>query len=227
MKKAMILFSGGLDSTTALAMAVKKYGAENCVALSMYYGQRHKKEIKCAKAVAKYYGVKRYKLDVSKIFEKSECALLKGRKEQIQNGSYDEQIRIAEGGAVTTYVPYRNGLFLSIAASMALSLGCDVIYYGAHKDDAAGNAYPDCSEEFNNAISEAIYQGSGKKVKIVAPFISKTKADIVAIGTVLDVPYEMTWSCYRGDKKPCGVCGTCIDRRIAFEKNGRSDPLYD
>lgn len=225
--KAMILFSGGLDSTTALAMAVRKYGAENCVALSMYYGQRHEKEIKCAKAIAKYYGVKRYTLDVSKIFEKSECALLKGRKEQIQNGSYEEQIRIAEGEAVTTYVPYRNGLFLSIAASMAISLGCDEIYYGAHRDDAAGNAYPDCSVEFNNAISEAIYQGSGKKVKIIAPFIDKMKADIVAIGTELDVPYELTWSCYKGEKKPCGVCGTCIDRKIAFEKNGRSDPLYD
>ena len=133
--KAMILFSGGLDSTTALAMAVREYGAENCVALSIYYGQRHEKEIKCAKAIAKHYGIERYTLDVSKIFKNSECALLKGRKEQIQNGSYDEQIRIAEGEAVTTYVPYRNGLFLSVAASMAISLRCDEIYYGAHRDD--------------------------------------------------------------------------------------------
>lgn len=223
--KAMILFSGGLDSTTALAMAVREYGAENCVALSIYYGQRHEKEIKCAKAIAKHYDVERYTLDVSKIFKNSECALLKGRKEQIQNGSYDEQIKIAEGEAVTTYVPYRNGLFLSVAASMALSLRCDEIYYGAHRDDAAGNAYPDCSEEFNTAISEAIYQGSGKKVKIIAPFIDKTKADIVSIGMKLDVPYELTWSCYKGGEKPCGKCGTCIDRIKAFEINGVKDPL--
>jgi 7-cyano-7-deazaguanine synthase len=221
--KALILFSGGLDSTTMLAMAVKKYGAENCAALSLYYGQRHAKEIKAAKKIAKYYKVKRYSLDVSKIFQKSECALLKGRIEQIQNGSYEEQLRTRE--AVTTYVPYRNGLFLSIAASMALSLGCDIICYGAHRDDAAGDAYPDCSEAFNEAIKTAVYLGSGKKITVYAPFIDKKKSDIVKIGTELKVPYEMTWSCYKGEKRPCGVCGTCIDRREAFEKNGLKDPL--
>ena len=98
-------------------------------------------------------------------------------------------------------------LFLSSAASIALSKGCEVIYYGAHSDDAAGSAYPDCSDEFNKAMNEAIYLGSGKQLKIEAPFINKTKAQVVKIGLDLKVPYEYTWSCYEGADKPCGVCG--------------------
>lgn len=94
---------------------------------------------------------------------------------------------------MSTYVPFRNGLFLSSAASIALSKGCEVIYYGAHSDDAAGSAYPDCSDEFNKAMNEAIYLGSGKQLKIEAPFINKTKSQVVKIGLDLKVPYE-----YRG-----------------------------
>ena len=122
-------------------------------------------------------------------------------------------------------MPFRNGLFLASAASVAISLGCDVIYYGAHSDDAAGSAYPDCSESFNNAMNDAIYIGSGNQVKIEAPFVNATKKDVVAAGLKLNVPYELTWSCYEGDDKPCGVCGTCIDRQKAFEENGVKDPV--
>ena len=109
---------------------------------------------------------------------------------------------------------------MSAAASIALSKECSIIYYGAHSDDAAGNAYPDCSDEFNNAMGEAIYIGSGKQLKIVAPFVKWTKAEVVKKGLELKVPYEMTWSCYEGGEKPCGKCGTCIDRAKAFEANG-------
>ena len=126
---------------------------------------------------------------------------------------------------MSTYVPFRNGLFLSSAAAIALSKGCGVIYYGAHSDDAAGNAYPDCSEVFNNAMNKAIYEGSGKQLRIEAPFVSMTKADVVKKGMELKVPYELTWSCYEGGDKPCGKCGTCLDRKAAFEKNGLTDPI--
>ena len=128
------------------------------------------------------------------------------------------------GKPVSTYVPFRNGLFLSSAASIAISLDCGVICYGAHSDDAAGNAYPDCSKEFNDAINSAIYIGSGNQLKVEAPFVSKTKADVVAEGIRLRVPFDMTWSCYEGGEKPCGKCGTCRDRAAAFAANGIADP---
>lgn len=225
MNKALVLFSGGLDSTTCLAMAVKEYGNENVIALSVYYGQKHNKEIECANKIVEHYKVKHLKYDLSIIFENSSCSLLKKNDTDIPHEDYAEQVKKTNGQPVSTYVPFRNGLFLSVATSIALSLGCNAVYYGAHKDDACGNAYPDCSIDFNDAISKAIYKGSGDKIIVKAPFINKSKSDIVKIGTELSVPYELTWSCYEGGDVPCGKCGTCIDRLKAFESNGLCDPL--
>lgn len=224
--KILVLSSGGVDSTTCLAMAVKEVGAENVLALSVYYGQKHDKEIQAAKKVAEYYGVRRMELDLSVIFAGSNCSLLKQSTEDIPLESYAQQIEETHGEKpVSTYVPFRNGLFLSSAASIALSHGCSKIMYGAHADDAAGAAYPDCSLDFVNAMNQAIYLGSGNQLTIEAPFVSLTKADVVKKGLELGVPYELTWSCYEGGEKPCGKCGTCIDRQRAFEKNGTIDPL--
>lgn len=222
--KALVLFSGGVDSTTCLGLAVKKYGKENVTALSISYGQKHSKEIEAAKAVAEYYGVEKIDLDLSLIFQFSDCSLLKNSHEEIPHESYSEQLKKTDGSPVSTYVPFRNGLFLSSAASIALSKNCEVIYYGAHSDDAAGNAYPDCSAVFNDAMNTAIYEGSGRQIKIEAPFVGMTKAEVVKTGLELGVSYELTWSCYEGGEKPCGVCGTCIDRAKAFELNGVKDP---
>ncbi|MCR5720496.1 MAG: 7-cyano-7-deazaguanine synthase QueC [Lachnospiraceae bacterium] len=223
--KALVLFSGGLDSSTCLALAIKEYGADNVTALSIYYGQKHDKEINASIKVAEYYKVAHKTLDLTSIFADSDCSLLKSSKDDVPMESYAEQLAHREGKPVSTYVPFRNGLFLSSAASIALSLGCSVIYYGAHSDDAAGNAYPDCSEKFNNAMNEAIYTGSGNALSIKAPFVGLTKADVVRIGTELKVPFELTWSCYEGKDIPCGKCGTCRDRIAAFEANGLTDPL--
>ena len=222
--KAMVLFSGGVDSTTCLGIAVDKYGAENVVALSIAYGQKHTKEIECSQKIAQHYGVEHLYLDLGKIFQYSNCSLLSHSDQEIPTESYAKQIEKTDGAPVSTYLPFRNGLFLSSAASIALSKGCEVIYYGAHSDDAAGNAYPDCSDAFNKAINEAIYIGSGNQLKVEAPFIGLTKAQVVKKGLELKVPYELTWSCYMGEDKPCGVCGTCIDRAKAFEENGVADP---
>jgi 7-cyano-7-deazaguanine synthase len=223
--KALVLFSGGLDSTTCLALAIKEHGRDNVIALSVYYGQKHDKEITAAKAVAEHYGVKWLTLDLAAIFACSDCTLLKGSSGEIPKQTYAEQLSVSDGKPVSTYVPFRNGLFLASAASIALSNGCGLIYYGAHSDDAAGSAYPDCSEKFNNAMNEAIFTGSGEQLSIKAPFVSLTKADVVKLGNELGVPFELTWSCYEGGDKPCGVCGTCRDRAAAFEQNGLTDPL--
>ena len=165
--KALVLSSGGLDSTTALALAVKEYGHENVISLSVSYGQKHTKELKAAEEVAKYYDVEHMFVDLTAIFKYSNCSLLTGSTEEIPHESYAEQIKKTDGQTpVSTYVPFRNGLFLSMAASIALSKDCQYIYYGAHADDAAGSAYPDCSEVFNNAINTAIFEGSGKQLTV-------------------------------------------------------------
>lgn len=223
--RALVLCSGGVDSTTLLAMAVDRYGSENVVALSIFYGQRHEKELKAARDVARYYHVEQRFLDLAAIFADSSCSLLAHSEKDIPKESYAEQLEQADTKLVSTYVPFRNGLFLSSAASMALSLECSVLYYGAHHDDWAGNAYPDCSREFVAAMNNAIMEGTGGELHMEAPFVEWSKADIVKKGLELNVPYELTWSCYEGGDKPCGVCATCIDRKRAFELNGSVDPL--
>ena len=223
--KALVLSSGGVDSTTALALAVSRYGKDNVIALSVSYGQKHAKEIQAAKAVSAFYGVEQLFLDLSKIFQYSNCSLLQQSTEEIPEESYARQIEKTEGEKpVSTYVPFRNGLFLSSAASIALSKDCSVILYGAHADDSAGFAYPDCSPMFNDAMNQAIFEGSGHQLKVEAPFVNMTKAEVVKMGLELNAPYELTWSCYEGKDVPCGKCGTCIDRAAAFAANGVSDP---
>ena len=223
--RALVLSSGGVDSTTCLGLAVSQYGAENVTALAITYGQKHDKEVQAARAVAAHYGVELIELDLSLIFQyDTTCSLLTGSDTEIPKESYADQLKKTDGNPVSTYVPFRNGLFLSSAASIALSKGCEVIYYGAHSDDAAGNAYPDCSEAFNKAMNDAIFLGSGNQLHIEAPFVRLTKADVVKIGLELGVPYELTWSCYEGGETPCGVCGTCRDRAAAFAANGIADP---
>ena len=138
--KAMVLFSGGIDSTTCLGLAIEKYGKENVIPLSVFYGQKHEKEVEAARKILEYYEIKGMEMDLSSIFAYSSCSLLAHSQEEIPESSYGEQLAQTGGAPVSTYVPFRNGLFLSCAASLALSLDCSVVYYGAHRDDAAGNA---------------------------------------------------------------------------------------
>ena len=223
--KAVVLSSGGLDSTTCLAMAVKKFGSENVVTVSIFYGQRHAKELESAKKVADYYKVAHYEFDAAAIMKFSSSALLNSSTENLEKNSYGEQVK--KNPRIATYVPFRNGLMISMAASFADGLfsGEDTeIFVGVHQDDAAVNAYADCSEKFISAIGEAVEVGTYGKIKIVAPFVGKTKADVVKIGLELKVPYELTWSCYERGEVPCGKCATCIDRAKAFELNNVADP---
>lgn len=220
-KEVVVLLSGGVDSTTCLAIACEDHPADKVLALCMGYGQKHVKESAHAAMVAKHYGVELITLDLTNAFEYSSCTLLKGNKD-VPHSTYAEQLRDRE--VVSTYVPFRNGLFLSYAAAIAYSVGASHIMSGMHTDDSF-EAYPDCSSEFVRYMRHAIMEGTGHRVSIDVPFVNKTKADVVSLGLRLNVPYELTWSCYEGGDKPCGKCATCLDRLKAFEKNNTKDPL--
>ena len=228
MSKIMVLLSGGVDSTTCLAMARDNHPKKDVIAVSLYYGQKHEKELISARKVAEFYEVPLIEHDISSVMQFSDCSLLAHSTEQIKHESYADQLKELGGeGTVSTYVPFRNGIFLSAAAVIALSLGFDEVWYGAHADDAAGRAYPDCTPEFVDYMRKAIEEGTAHKVTLRAPLLFFNKGEVVLCGSELGAPYQLTWSCYEGGDKPCGTCGTCRDRIHAFEVNGLIDPLME
>lgn len=227
MSKILVLLSGGIDSTSLLYAAIKKVGAENVVALNMYYGQKHMIEIECARWQAEHAGVEYIEKDISTVFGGLEdsSALLIGSKKKIAHESYAEQLKHTE--VVSAYVPYRNGMLLSIATAIAYAKGCETVAYGAHADDAVRRnngegtaAYPDCTKDFIDAQAKAMIEGTGKKVVLWAPLWNKNKADVVRFGLdngATREVYEHTHSCYEGVRGGCGTCGTCIDARDALD----------
>ena len=225
--KAVVLSSGGLDSTTCLGIAVDKYGSDNISTILIYYGQKHAKELDSAKLVARYYGVSHYEFDLANILKYSDSTLLSKSKQSVAQSSYAAQMKESGSNKIGTYVPFRNGLMLSVAASFADSVykKDDIeLYIGVHKDDAVVSAYADCSDSFINAMDSAISIGTYGRIHLIAPFIHSTKSEIVRKGLDIGVPYHLTWSCYAGGQKPCGKCATCIDRAKAFAANKVKDP---
>lgn len=220
MSKAVVLLSGGLDSTTVLAMAL----ADGCdpVALSFVYGQRHGRELESAKAVAAHYGVehKVVSLDLSMF----DSALTRWDKELPTDRDTSEM----EKEIPSTYVPARNIILISIAAGLCESLGADRIYIGANSVDYSG--YPDCRPEFFQAFEEALRRGTkagveGRPMRIMTPILRMSKADIVRKAVELDAPLHLTWSCYAGGEKSCGRCDSCLLRLKGFQEAGETDPV--
>lgn len=221
MKKAIVLLSGGLDSTTALYVAKNK-GFEELYAITFEYGQKHDKELKSAIAVAKTAGVKEHKVVNLLLNQWSGCSLT------------DPNMKVTDGDTgrtdiPDTYVPARNMVFLSVAASWADALGITDIFIGVSEIDYSG--YVDCREVFIKAMEEAINFGTvlgaekKQRIKIHAPFMHMSKADEVRLGIRLGVDYSQTWTCYRGEEKPCGTCDSCLLRAKAFAEAGLKDPL--
>lgn len=223
--KSVVLLSGGVDSATCLAIEVDKWGAENVHAIAFNYGQKHEAELEHAAGVAMHYRVKFTVLQIdSKIYSNSNSSLLKGKGEISHGKTYAEILEEKE--VVDTYVPFRNGLMLSQAAAYAYSVGAQFVVYGAHADDAAGDAYPDCTPNFYNSMTNAVEYGTGGKVTLLAPLLTLSKAEVIKWGIDLEVPYFLTRSCYESSNESCGTCATCIDRKIAFAKNGMTDPIH-
>lgn len=226
--KSIVLSSGGVDSTTCLGIAVNRFGNENVISLACYYGQRLNKELECSTKIAEFYNVRHIELDLQDIFKYSDCPLMLGSTQKVPLETYGDQIKKNGEGKVSTYVPFRNGLMLSCASTLAQSIYPDedvYIYLGAHADDALGHAYDDCSKEFIDTMNKAIMIGTYNKVHVEAPLVNWNKARVIREGLKLSVPYELTWSCYTGGDKPCGKCASCLHRIKSFELNGVHDPV--
>lgn len=220
--KAVSLISGGLDSSVASYIA-KDQGYE-VFGISFRYGQRHEKEIDCSKSIAKSLGVKDHIIVDIDFNQFGKTSLLKSSSVEMQNhvlNNIGNQIP-------TTYVPYRNTVFLSISMAYAESIDADSIFIGVNSIDYSG--YPDCRPEFIEAFQKMANLASkkgieGKKIKIETPLIKLKKFEIIKIGSRLNVPFKDTWSCYRGREKSCGRCDSCLLRLKGFKEANLKDPL--
>jgi len=214
MSKALVLLSGGMDSTTCAAIAKREN--DEVHALNMYYGQKHDVEMESARKIAKVLELDSYtEFDLSSTFANFNSSLLQ-HGEDIK----DDQDK---GSVGATYVPARNSIFLSIAAGVADSINADYIYYGAHAEDHGG--YPDTTAVYFIYMFAALKHGTAGNVEIRAPFLKKHKSDVVKEAMRIGAPLELTHSCYRGTVPSCGTCPTCQLRLAAFEEAGYEDPI--
>ncbi len=209
-KKTVVLLSGGIDSTTTLYYAKNK--GYKCFALIFDYGQRHRRELRSAKAVAKSAKVPYTMMEIKLPWKGSS---LLDRSKELPKG---RSLKRMSKEIPSTYVPSRNTIFLSYAASYAETIGADTIFIGANAVDFSG--YPDCRPAFYKAFGKVIRIGTKKKnIKILTPLINMKKSEIIKLGRKLRAPLEKTWSCYAGGKRPCGVCDSCRIREKAFSES--------
>jgi 7-cyano-7-deazaguanine synthase len=214
MMKVVLIFSGGLDSTTLLYDLLSQGHKVYC--LSVNYGQRHGVELLAAQKICAARWVVHQIADLRGL-----QPLLKGSSQtdplvEVPEGHY------AEESMKLTIVPNRNMLMLAVAGAWAIGLKADVVAYAAHAGDHA--IYPDCRDEFARALGEALALADWHSVQLLRPYVHLSKADIVKRGNELGVPFEETWSCYKGGTIHCGRCGTCVERREAFQLAGLIDP---
>jgi 7-cyano-7-deazaguanine synthase len=213
--KVIAIFSGGMDST-AMLYALRAQGHEvRCIGFD--YGQRHRVELAHAERIAAKAGVDYQTIDLSAI-----GAVIAGQSSQVNpevdvpDGHYTEESMKA------TVVPNRNMIMLSVAVGHAISIEFDAVAYGAHAGDHT--IYPDCRQEFVDAMKSVIRICDWKSIELLTPFIDKSKAEIATMGHELGVPFAETWSCYKGGDTHCGTCGTCVERKEAFELAKIPDP---
>ena len=211
MKDGVIIVSGGMDSITLL------YERKDEIALgiSFDYGSNHNaREIPFARMHCERLGIRHLVINLSFIHDYFKSSLLSGA-DKIPEGSYDDD------NMKSTVVPFRNGIMLSIAVGIAESEGLTKVFIANHGGDHA--IYPDCREEFIEAIDAASQAGTFEHVRILAPYTNITKTDIALRGKQLEIDYSETWSCYKGGEVHCGKCGTCVERKQALREAGLED----
>jgi 7-cyano-7-deazaguanine synthase len=210
-----LLLSGGLDSTTLAAWVKDQYAGEPVKAYTFLYGQKHAVELEAARKVAAHFGMEHFLIELPPIhgsaLTDADTALPEGRD------------LAAVSGVAPSYVPARNLLFLAQMASLQDAFGPAVLWLGVHHDDHTG--YPDCRPEFIEAADQAVMFGTQYELRVEAPFVHWTKAEIIRWGLEHQVPYESTHSCYQGVSPACGVCDTCQARLDAFAAAGSVDPI--
>jgi 7-cyano-7-deazaguanine synthase len=219
---AVVLVSGGMDSATCLAIARRAHA--NVAALTVVYGQRMPREVRSARALVRFFRIRDHAVVTVPLKDLVRSSLTE-RKRRIPSGGP------RSGRIPSTYVPARNTVFLSLALGYAESHGLDRIYLGANAIDYSG--YPDCRPAFLRAFERTARLGTRagvegrSRLRIVAPLLRSSKADIVRRGERLGVPWGLTWSCYAGGRRPCGVCDSCRLRARGFRAAGVRDPLRD
>lgn len=211
--KTILIYSGGLDSTVLLYRLRAEGHEVRC--LSVDYGQRHRRELGCAAEICRRAGVEHRVADLSSI------------RPLLGGSSQTDEIAVPEGHYAEetmklTVVPNRNMILLAVAIGWAVSLKYDAVAYAAHGGDHP--VYPDCRPEFIAAMDAAAALCDWHTVRVLSPFTGMTKAGIVRAGAALGVPFGRTWSCYKGGERHCGRCGTCVERREAFQRAGVADP---
>ena len=213
-QKAVVIFSGGMDSFTVLNKAVRE--GREVYALSFDYGQRHVKELQYAKRACEQLGVHHKIVDISAI------------NSIIAGSALTDDIEVPEGhyesdNMKTTVVPNRNMILLSLAVGYAVSLEATKVYYGAHSGDHA--IYPDCRPEFVQKMQDVCAIANYEAIDIVVPYLNNSKIEILTDGLAMGLDYSQTWTCYNGREKACGKCGACQERLEAFAENKATDPI--
>jgi len=219
--KAVILLSGGLDSSTVLYLA--KSEGYDCYALSFDYQQRHRRELEAARTISTAVGVAAHQVVSFDLRLWGGSALTDDRVELPQ----DRALAAMSESIPVTYVPARNTIFLSFALAYAEAIGASRVYIGVNALDYSG--YPDCRPDYIDAMRSVYTLGTkqgreGDSIEIITPLIDLKKTEIIQLGDRLGVPWAQTWSCYSGDLVPCGVCDSCRLRLAAFEELGLVDP---
>ncbi|MDF5711918.1 MAG: 7-cyano-7-deazaguanine synthase QueC [Nostoc sp. S4] len=221
--KAVILLSGGLDSSTILYKAKIEDDCE-CHAISFDYQQRHRRELHSAVLIAQKAGVVKHQVVNFDLRQWGGSALTDDTIDLPQERTLDEMAQ----NIPVTYVPARNTIFLSFALSYAEAIAAERVYIGVNALDYSG--YPDCRPDYIQAMQEVFRLGTkqgreGQPIDIVPPLINLKKTEIIQLGNQLGVPWELTWSCYAGGDLACGVCDSCHLRLTAFAELGLVDPL--
>ena len=212
--KALVLFSGGLDSTV-LATQMKQEATQTRL-LSIDYGQRHAKELDHSQKVADHLGLAHEILKLPQLGQILGGSSLTDKSITLPEGHY------AEESMKSTVVPNRNMILLALAGGHALSIGFDTIAYAAHAGDHT--IYPDCRPEFADAMNKALGLADWNDLNLHRPYVEMTKSDLVSLGEELNAPLQLTWSCYAGGEIHCGKCGTCVERKEAFALANIPDP---
>jgi 7-cyano-7-deazaguanine synthase len=215
MEKIVLVLSGGMDSAVLLYHLLD--AGHTLKTLSVNYGQRHVREIESAAALSERVGVEHRIADLRSINPLLGSNSLSSAEIEVPEGHYEEE------SMKQTVVPNRNMIMLSVAVGWALALRFDAVAYGAHSGDHA--IYPDCREEFAQALDRAVGLCDWHAVKLLRPFVHLDKGTIAQRGHELSVPFELTWTCYKGGAVHCGKCGACQERREAFATHRITDPV--